>query len=218
MRRLYIIGEGQTEETFINEILRPYLSDFGIYDVRAILLETSPGFKGGDMKFSRFKKNIDNFLKSEQNIILTSLIDFFRLQKDFPGYEESKLINDKIQKLTFIEKSISEQITDKRFIPYIQLHEFEALLFSANSGFEYIGNIPTVNMKELKRIVTLNAPELINDGPDTAPSKRLQNLIPGYEKPFHATIIAAQIGMPVILQKCPRFNKWITTVIERMAV
>src|SRR5580700_6239012 len=80
MRGVYIIVEGPTEEEFVNEVLRPYFNDFGIYDVRAILIQTSPGYKGGDLKFKRYRNNVDNILKAEPDVLITSLIDFFRLR------------------------------------------------------------------------------------------------------------------------------------------
>jgi len=183
MRGVYIIVEGQTEEEFIYTSLRPYLNKFGIYDVRAILVETSPGNKGGDLKFSRFKRNAENLLNRETDIIVTSLIDFFRLQKGFPKYEKAQRIVDKQDRLNFLEQAISESINNKRFIAYIQLPEFEGLLFSDKIGIDYIPNIPENNKNEIvKTIEDYPNPELLNDGAQTAPSKRLIRLIPGYKK------------------------------------
>jgi hypothetical protein len=215
MRGIYIIVEGQTEEEFVYTTLRPYLNDQEIYDVRAILVETSPGNKGGDLKYVRYKRNIENLLKREGDIIITSLIDFFRLRTDFPKYEEAKAIVEKQQKVKYIEDAIKEQINNPRFIPYIQLHEFEGLLFSDIRGFEYIPNIPLSNKRDLEiAIAKYPNPELLNDGDETAPSKRLSKLIPGYQKTLHGPLIADEIGIGVILEKCPRFNKWVNSLIN----
>jgi hypothetical protein len=70
MRGLYIIVEGPTEEEFVNEVLRPYFINYGIFDVRAILIQTSPGYKGGDLKFERFKNNVEILLKAESNVLV----------------------------------------------------------------------------------------------------------------------------------------------------
>ena len=152
MRGIYIIVEGPTEEEFVNEVLRPYFYDFEIYDVRAILIQTSPGYKGGDMKFERYKNNVEHLLKAETDIIVTSLIDYFRLRTDFPKYEESKNIAEKFKRVTFLENAISEVIRENRFVPYIQLHEFEGLLFSSDSGFMSLTEIPAKNLIELQKI------------------------------------------------------------------
>ena len=113
MRGLYILGEGPTEEQFVNDVLRKYFSDRGIYDVRCILMQTSPGHKGGDVSFQRYKNNVDNLLKRENDIIVTSLIDFFRLNSDFPNYDEAirKYSSDVTQRVHFLENGISEQIS-----------------------------------------------------------------------------------------------------------
>jgi hypothetical protein len=218
MRGLYILGEGQTEEQFVNDILRGYFSNMGIYDVRCILMGTSPGHKGGDVSYQRYKHNVENLLKREQDIIVTSLIDFFRLKSDFPKYQEGQQkYQDKIQRVTFLENAISEDIQNPRFIPYIQLHELEGLLFSSNAGFEYIPEIPANQRIQLQNAVNFYPnPELLNDGVQTAPSKRLESLIPGYQKTFHGPLIAEVVTIEKILERCERFRTWIEILIQRM--
>ncbi|MFA5330392.1 MAG: DUF4276 family protein [Prolixibacteraceae bacterium] len=218
MRGLYILGEGPTEEQFVNEILRSYFSNRGIYDVRCILMETSPGNKGGDVSYQRYKHNAENLLKREQDIIVTSLVDFFRLNSDFPKYQEGQQkYQDKIQRVGFLENAILDDIQSPRFIPYIQLHEFEGLLFSSNDGFEYIPDIPDKNRIQLQNAVNVHGnPELLNDGALTAPSKRLESLIPGYQKTFHGPLIAEVITIEKILERCERFRTWIEILIHRM--
>ncbi len=215
MRAVYIIAEGQTEEQFINEILRPYFFRFNIYDVRAILMETSPGYKGGDVTYNRYKYNIQLLLKQESNIIVTSLIDYYKLDTGFPNYNESQIIQDKFMKLDSLEEAIGNDISNPRFIPYIQLHEFEGLLFSSMEGFNYLTDVPQDNLIILEQLVnSYNNPELINEGVRTAPSKRLMSLIPGYQKTFHGPIIADEINIDVIISKCKRFENWLSNIIN----
>jgi hypothetical protein len=217
MRRLYILAEGPTEEAFINEVLSQHFYDNGIMDVRAILMETSPGNKGGDVSYQRFKVNAENLLKRESQIIVSSFIDFFRLKTDFPKYYEGLKILDKVQRVEFLEQAIYQDINNYRFIPYIQLHEFEGLLFSDDRGFEYIPDIPLKNRAELLAAVhEQENPELLNDGAETAPSKRLKKLIPGYRKTLHGPIIADEVSLAIIMQKCFRFNSWIQLLKQRM--
>lgn len=217
MRGLYILSEGSTEEEFVNSCLRPYFNDFGIYDVRAILMETSPGYKGGDISYQRYKRNAEILLKRESDIVVTSIIDFFRLKPDFPCYEESKLIPDKMQRVEFLEHAISHDISHKRFLPYIQLHEFEGLLFSDTRGFDYLPHIPKMNLIKLHRAVEeCGNPELLNDGDETAPSKRLIKLIPGYSKALYGPIIADEVGIKNIKSRCIRFNRWLEFVLNKM--
>lgn len=113
-----------------------------------------------------------------------------------------------------MEKSISDDINDRRFIPYIQLHEFEALLFSATNGFEMY--FEDKISEEIQCIIdSFDNPEDINSSPETAPSKRLIRIIPYYDKVIYGNIVALEIGLSTILSKCPRFRRWISSLIYR---
>ena len=216
MSTVYILVEGQTKEEFVNNSLIHHLKGLAIDNVIPILLETSPGFYGGDVSFARYQTNAMNLLVSNPTAIVTSLIDYYQLRLDFPGYTDSSAIADKNARMDYLEQEIAKVITDSRFIPYIQLHEFEGLLFSDIRGFEYITKINATNILEIRNTIALNPnPELINDGYSTAPSKRLKRLIPRYKKTFHGPIIALENGMTPVLAKCPRFNNWITTIVNK---
>jgi hypothetical protein len=218
-RVLNILVEGPTEKEFVTNLIYPYLFEKGISNVRPITIETSPGFKGGDVRYlARYKPNIVSLLNGREDMLVTSLIDFYRLRNDFPNYEESKALTTIEQRVELIEKGCSKDINDTRFLPYIQLHEFEGLLFSAPNGFnELFPELPPKNLQELNNTVNLFPnPEMINEGPDSAPSKRLERLIPNYRKPLYGNMIALENGFPSIMEKCPRFRNWIDTLIERM--
>jgi hypothetical protein len=128
---------------------------------------------------------------------------------------------DKNLRMTFIEKSMADTIDNKlqhRFIPYIQLHEFEALLFSNKQIFD--DSFTEDEFNDYAHLVevfnTFDNPEDINNNKETAPSKRLQRIIKGYKsekenlKVFYGTLLAQAIGLNAIRAKCPRFNNWIT--------
>lgn len=219
IRAIYIICEGQTEEEFVNSILRPYLIKHQIFDVRPILMSTSKGNKGGDVKYDRLKHNVEKLLASENNILVTTLIDYFRLKSDFPGYESNKKMQNKIEVVGLLENALKEAIDKPRFIPYIQLHEFEALLFAAKDGFEFLPDLKQSNLNKLLLAVNeKDNPEELNDGSTTAPSKRLEKLIPGYDKnkPFYGGIIAEVNSIDAILKRCVRFRNWVETLIEKV--
>jgi len=209
-RALNILVEGQTEKEFVTNLIYPYLLTCGISNVRTITIETSPGFKGGDVRYTaRYKKNIQKILRGHEDLIATSLIDYYRLRNDFPNYVESRLLATPQQRIALIEQGCFEDINDTRFIPYIQLHEFEGLLFSAPNGFqELFPDLSTANRNELIQTV--------QQFPNPEPSKRLERLIPNYAKPLYGGMIALENGFNVIMEKCPRFNEWITTIVERM--
>ncbi len=219
MRAIYIICEGQTEEEFINRVLRTYFNTLQIYDVRPILMSTSKGHKGGDVKYDRLKFNIKKLLHSEKDILVTTFIDFFRLKSDFPKFEEAMQKQNKMERVDFLEQILSDAINNSRFIPYIQLHEFEGLLFAAKDGFEFLPDIKPTNLIKLLLAVDEKAnPEELNDGELTAPSKRLEQLIPGFDKnkPFYGGIIAEVNTIKAIFDRCLRFRTWIETLVEKV--
>ena len=214
MKTVYIIVEGPTEEEFVNNSIADHLRGYGIVNTLPILLETSPGFFGGDVSFSRYERNVQNLLSRDANAIVTSLIDYYKLHTDFPGYIHAHTLRVKNAQCDHLEQQLALTINNQRFIPYIQLHEFEGLLFSDTRGFDYIRNISPVNRTEIANIIAaFDNPEMIDDGEMTHPSKRLKRLIPKYKKPFHGPIIALENGMTPILQKCPRFNLWIDNLV-----
>jgi len=217
-RVLNILVEGPTEKEFVNNLIYPHLLALNISNVRPITIETSPGYKGGDVRYeARYKSNIVNLLRGKEDMIVTSLIDFYKLRSDFPKYEEAKKIADVEARIEFLEDACFTDIADNRFIPYIQLHEFEGLLFADTKGFDLFTDLPAASKKELIGIVnSYQNPELINEGVNTAPSVRLKRLIQPYNKPLYGNIIALENGFDSILQKCPRFKAWIDTLILRM--
>ena len=131
--------------------------------------------------------------------------------------DTEKKITDKIKRVSFLEQAVGKDISSNRFIPYIQLHEFEGLLFSDTKGFDSLPDIPESNIKQLTDAVKEHDnPEMLNDGPETSPSKRLEKLIPGYRKALYGPMIANEISVAVIMKRCVRFKNWIEALTQKM--
>ncbi len=214
MKRLFIVVEGQTEEAFVKELMGPYFIQNGIYDIRPVIIQTSKGHKGGFVNYEHLKNDLLRLLKSQgQDVIVTTFVDFFRCP-ELPNQKNIDALPSHIKKVEEMEKTISDDINDWRFIPYIQLHEFEALLFSAANGFEMY--FEDQISKEIQGIIdSFDNPEEINSAPETAPSKRLIRIITDYDKVIYGNIVALEIGLPTILSKCPRFRAWTDSLIHR---
>ncbi|MEG4281904.1 DUF4276 family protein [Microcoleus sp. A006_D1] len=172
--------------------------------------------RGGGRKYGPMKNDIMRFLKQEKapDVFFTTMIDLYALHPDFPGLAESEsLRQDPIQRVEFLEQRFAEDIDDARFIPYVQLHEYEAYLFSDPTCFEYLDAGRTKEIEALQAIANQHrTPELINDGPQTSPSKRIIALFPDYgkAKSVFGSQLAEQIGLQVIRSKCSHFNKWLS--------
>lgn len=157
--------------------------------------------KGGLSKYSHLKRDILNVIY-EPNCFVTTLIDFYRLPKDFPGFEESQNISNSNGQVTFIEESVLLDIENSQtrefnnLMPYIQLHEFEALIFSSKESVPDIFDSNEFDMKKLNRLIRdFPNPEDINNDPNTAPSKRLKSIIPPYNKVIHGIQLIEEIGL-----------------------
>ena len=211
IRAIYVVVEGQTEGEFVKSLMRPYFADrHNFYDVQPILMTTSPGHRGGDVSFARYQKNIALKLKERNDALITSLIDFYRLSSDFPKHVEASKFSQVEDRVAFLENACSEVIISKQFVPYIQLYEFEALLFTSIQGFKYLGTLSKSQREAIRSVIDqFHNPELINEGQQTAPSKRLATIIPGYQKVLYGNMIALENGFATILNKCPRFRAWI---------
>lgn len=215
MKRVYIVVEGPTEQEFVNSVISPYLQNFGILSISPILIRTSRTGRGGMVNYLHLFNTIKPLLQSDKNdYIVTTFIDFFRIPHNMPKYDESMEKTGKIEKVESLENAINEDINDRRFFSYIQLHEFEALLFSNNKGFEYYFSDKL--SKETESIISsYDNPEDINTSPESAPSKRLLAIKPDYNKVLEGNLIALEIGIKSILEKCTRFAIWINLIIEK---
>ena len=215
---VHVLCEGQTEQGFVKEVLTPYLKANGVASVKSILITTNKKKEtaGGMFSYSQVhndlelikKRNIDNELERH---IFTTMFDYYQLPSSFPEFDKSQNISDKYQRIEFLEKSFAQYENEARFIPYIQLHEFEALVFC---GLDYLSQeFPKCkrNIKALKdELDKIGNPELINNHPNTAPSKRIINALKGskkepvyhYNKPMNGKNITEKVGIDKLRSEC----------------
>jgi hypothetical protein len=211
VNRVRILVEGQTEETFVNDILSPHLNQMGIYP-HAFLFRK----KGGSFAYQRARKEILNSLKEDSARICTTMVDFYGMPKDWPGRIESKSFQNHQDKAQSIEQALAGDIVahmgdswnPAQFIPYVQMHEFEALLFSDISVLA--GTNLRISAQLACILQSFPCPEEINDNYDTCPSRRIKQHIEDYVKTVDGIIAARKIGLETMRQACPHFNEWIT--------
>ncbi|GAB4009983.1 DUF4276 family protein [Spirosoma migulaei] len=216
MIRLNITAEGHAEEQFVNQILRPHLLPLGIYaDVRR--LRTSKGHRGGYTSFGKAEFDIRQWLSEDPTAWHTTLIDLYGLDSHFPAFQETRLFRpyDRVSRL---EQAFGERIAHHRFIPYLQLHEFEALLFADPVHTEDWlqldhPELPAGSLTTIRQ--AYQTPEEINDSPLTAPSKRILSLCAGYNKIADGILILKDVTLAVLRRECPHFNEWVTR-LERL--
>lgn len=159
------------------------------------------------MSWDALKQEIKTHLKGGNcSSYVTTLIDLYGLPKDY--YQDIEF------NVELIEQRMYNQINNVRFIPYIQKHEFEALIFCSSTPFRQIFECDDAIPGIEKIIQQFPNPEDINQGATTAPSKRIKKLIPEYEKPLDGIRLVELVGIDQIREKCPKFNKWIEKLTQ----
>jgi hypothetical protein len=146
------------------------------------------------------------------DVRFTTMIDLYRLPDDFPSYGNCRRNVDPYLRVRCLEEALQSDISDRRLIPYIQLHEFEAPLFSEVGAFEAI--FPEQELRgALQKICdAFPTPEHINENPDQSPSARILRLLPDYVKPVAGLLIAQRIGLDGLRAKCKHFSDWLTNL------
>lgn len=225
---IHVLCEGQTEQGFVEEVLRPYLQSRGVAGVKSILITTNKkkNARGGMLTYSHALTDLNLLQLTKQDgeyerHIFTTMFDLYALPDDFPGFADSKKVGDAYARVDYLEKEFANSIDDIRFIPYIQLHEFEALLFC---GIDYIKKLyPSCEKRCEQLIKDLQEfdgnPELINNSPKTAPSKRIimaveENKKAHYNKPKTGRYVTKNVGIDELRERCKHFNEWIEKLIN----
>lgn len=219
MVRLHLFAEGQTEQTFANAVLKRHLASFGVYLQNPVLIaharKKGRVHRGGGRNFAALQNDINRFLKQEpgNQVFFTTMIDLYALHEGFPGGREAQnMRHDPYRRVEALETAWSDETGDSRFIPFLQLHEFESYLFCGVAHFAFFFDNANSQISALQKIVDeVQSPELIDEGQQTAPSKRIIAQFPQYNdlKTTVGPQMAERIGLENIRSKCPHFNAWL---------
>jgi hypothetical protein len=212
VKRLVFIVEGDTEIILVEKLIAPYLTQQGFSNVmhaQTIVTNRKQHKKGGVSSYGKYRNEVERTL-AQGNVLVTSLIDFFKLPTDFPGYTGDST------RIAEIEAAVHADFGhDANFIPYIQRHELEGLMFASIDGFELVID----DFRKIDQIQNIMNqypnPEDINNSPQTAPSKRLAQIY-NYDKTADGEMIFEMVGIQPILNKCPRFAEWMEKIKARL--
>ena len=217
---LNILCEGQTEDRFANQVLKQYLKGYEIVIKTTILLTNKKkNIRGGILSYQQAKSDLGLLIKQHskktfEKHYYTTMFDLYALPSDFPSYEEANKIQDCYSVVKKLEEKFAEDIDCEKFIPYIQLHEFEALVFC---GLEHLLiDYPDMakqvsNLQKVVEAYEYNT-EKINNSPQTAPSKRIIKEFErfhNYDKPKSGTLVTSRIGIEKLKNSCLHFKEWI---------
>lgn len=224
MKFINIVVEGTSEEVFVNDVLVKHFAPLGIF-ISARKIKTgwdkvnNKPAKGGISTYAKFKNEVLRWIVADRgraNTIYTSFVDLYAFPKDSqsPYTKELQAIINPYEKVEALESAIAADINHPNFTPYIQLHEFEAFLLA--SPDRLLGMYPDAQaaIDRLEKEIDSMPPEEINESPQMAPSKRIIRYIPDYEdqKAQVGPMVAEDIGLTLLREKCPHFGRWMTTL------
>jgi Domain of unknown function (DUF4276) len=169
------------------------------------------------------QKDIANHLREDPTCIATTMVDYYGLPEAWPGRERAKALRSTEEKAACVEASVREDLIAEmgnrfdsdRFVPFLVMHEFEGLLFSDCTAFSRGIGRPDLEGSFRAIRERFETPEEINDSPVTAPSKRVSDLVPGYEKPLLGVLAVLEIGLSRIREQCPHFDRWLRQLESR---
>ncbi len=215
MMEVIVFAEGQSEEQFIKRVVAPALRHLQVF-VKPQMLNTSQNAKGGAVSFERLKFNARNTLRQRPDAVLSTFLDLYGLGTDFPEFAIAKSLTQVHQRVEHLENALHAGIVadsgcrSQRFIPHIQPYEFEGLLFADVVALSHTEPAWSTSLTQLLQIrASFETPEHINDGYETKPSKRLEDILePSYKKTRHGPLAALQVKLEVMEVECIHFGKW----------
>jgi hypothetical protein len=219
MKRLYLTVEGQTEQAFAVEVLQPHLFTFNVFVTKPRL--TAPhGRRGGRIPhggmfytFAHALADMQRWLREDKSpeARFSMMVDLYSLPHDVPGHAEAMALASLYAQAATLEAALADVVKDQRFIPYVQVYEFEALLLSAPEKFaEQFEQREKQIALLLTECDSFTSPELINDGQHTHPKARIKTYLEDYDENVDGPLLAQAIGLDRIRQKCPHFGQWLT--------
>ena len=215
MKRGLVLVEGQTEERFVDDCLAPHLLRLDLALAPTIVKTKrvigGADIKGGVLSYGQVQRDLTLLLHDSGAAVITSLIDFYRLPGDFPGMKDQPAGSPQ-DRVSHVEAAWSRAVGDRRFVPHLVLHEFEAWIYADPSRLEpwmFDDDLNAVRM--IAEIAAAHAtPEDIDEGAETAPSKRLCRAFASYQKTLHGPLAVAAVGIDRVRAICPHFHSWLT--------
>lgn len=219
MRGLILV-EGQTEERLVKDTIAPAFWAMNLFLDPTILVtkkvKDGPNFKGGVTSYDRCKNDLSKLLKSSGGALVTTMLDYYGLPHDFPGMNSRPNASAR-ERAQHVQSALWADLgAPSNFVPFLAVHEFEAWLFSCPTTLPNVLTMPNPSPEFARLCSYYESPEEINDGHETAPSKRIVNIFPAYKKTLHGPTAAKRIGLSKIRSACPHFNAWLER-LESMA-
>jgi hypothetical protein len=204
MTHLYVVCEGLTEVNFVTQLLKPHLEAPG-----PSLLTVGARNLMGNYTCTPLKKFVKNLLGSPASpVAVTTIVDLFKVPGDYPGIADAS--NEApFERVQHLEHQCMEDISDHRFFPYLQLHEFEALLLADLTVLIEQHPNRRKEVGDLTARLDREFPSPEHVDRMRPPSYWIKDAVPEYSKTIDGPITAARIGFPTLRKRCPHFGQWL---------
>jgi len=220
VHHLHILCEGQTEEMIVGDVIEPHFSSADAYVTWSVLTTKRPAggaaFKGGVSTWAKLQRELRLLLHDSSTTVLTTLLDYYAFPAEAPGMAD-RPHGSPHDRVRHVETALAKAVGSARFVPHLVLHETETwVLADCRRLGEVMGDPGPA--ADLKRIVQYErGPELVNDGADTAPSKRIMSAYPQYAKTIDGPLVIAEAGLDAIRNTCPHADDWLRKLEARMS-
>lgn len=217
MPGIHVLVEGQTEEVIVRDVLGPELQP--ALWLNPVILKTKrpaggSSHKGGVGSWEKIERDLRLLLMDSSVAVVTTMLDYYGLPGDTPGMAD-RPSGSPYDRVVHVEQAVADRIADRRFLPHLALHETEAWVLAAAEQLGELLGEPEVARTLRGQVRDADGPERVNDGHDTAPSKRILATYPAYRKTQDGPIAIACLGLAKLREACPHFDAWLTELVSR---
>lgn len=216
MRHGLILVEGQTEEEIVKSLISPYLQRrAGLWLTPTIVatkrVKSGGHFKGGLSSFAQVQRDLRRLFGDNSASVVTTLFDYYALPSDFPGMS-SRPNGSAEQRVKHVQQAFAGAFPEQRnFLPFLALHEVEAWLYSDLEKVDWVFVGGELSALRAARAAVVS-PEEIDEGYETAPSRRILKSFPAYQKTLHGPLAALEIGLDAMRAQCPHLSGWLAAL------
>ena len=221
MRDVIVLCEGQTEREFCRSVIAPGLHRAGV-SVAGTLVGKPQRKRGGISAWPVYRNEIRRLAKQRVDWHVGVLVDYYAMPDSWPGRATAPG-KPPADRGLHVEDALRDDLDADmggRFIPCVQLHEFESLLFAvpettaeslqSNAG-DFSADLIEGKLNEVLEQCG-GLVEQIDDGPTTAPSKRLATILPRYDKVAWGVLAADAAGLDELRAGCPWLDRWLSSL------
>jgi hypothetical protein len=145
------------------------------------------------------------------------MFDYYRFPPDAPGMTD-RPHGSPYDRIRHVESALAGAIGDQRFLPNLVLHEIEAWVLAdcVRLGQVMGDGRPAA---ALERIVQQElGPEMVNEGFDTAPSRRIMSAYLQYTKTVDGPLAIGDAGLNSLRSSCPHMSDWLREIVVRLGL